>query len=213
MKKSPVSRTQRFTYFQILYCVLERWTRTLNQILHGKTDWHGSKVHQNTELWTELMVSQWNSSGIFSQDSPHCSSATKSKSSCLEWATHQNSKDANYLHVNVQWHNMVNYRQWTGMHCWCHTCDYIYKEIPSRKMVTLPDLDQKRSGFFVFIDRPQGEWDRVAESMLIRFGESGHPEFSEPRVRFPRGTLKSKGGWKLSIHFCADGERLKLFFA
>ena len=38
------------------------------------------KVHHNTELWTQLMVSQWNSSGIFSQDSPHCSSATKSKS-------------------------------------------------------------------------------------------------------------------------------------
>ena len=31
----------------------------------GKTDWRGSKVHQNTELWTELMVSQWNSSGTF----------------------------------------------------------------------------------------------------------------------------------------------------
>ena len=26
-----------------------------------------------------------------------------------------------------------------------------------------------------------------------------------------RGTLKSKGGGKLSIHFCADGVRLKLF--
>ena len=41
-----------------------------------------SKVHQNTELWTELMVSPWNSSGISSQDSPHCSYATESKSSC-----------------------------------------------------------------------------------------------------------------------------------
>ena len=117
----------------------------------GKTDWRGSKVYQNTELWTELMGSQWNSSGISSQDSPHCSSATKSKSSSLEWATHQNSKDANYLHVDVQWHNMVNYIQWTGMHCWCHTCDYIYKEIPSRKMVILPDPDQKRSGFLLLL--------------------------------------------------------------
>ena len=38
------------------------------------------KVHKNTELWTELIVSQWNSSGTFSQDSPLCSSASKSKS-------------------------------------------------------------------------------------------------------------------------------------
>ena len=90
MKKSPFSRMRRFTYFQILCFVLERWTRTQNQILLGKTDWLGSRVHHNTELWTQLMVSQWDSSGIFSQDSRHCSSATKSKSSCLKWAIHQN---------------------------------------------------------------------------------------------------------------------------
>ena len=89
MNKSSVSCTQRSTYSQNLYCVVERWTRTLNQILHGKTDWFGSKVHQNTELWTELMVSQWNSSGTSSQDSPHCRSATKSKSYCQDWAEHQ----------------------------------------------------------------------------------------------------------------------------
>ena len=39
--------------------------------------------------------------------------------------------------------------------------------------------------------------------MMIKFGESGHPVF---RATSPisRGTLKSKGGEKLSIHFCAD---------
>ena len=38
---------------------------------------------------------------------------------------------------------------------------------------------------------------------MIRFGESGHPVF---RATSPlsRGVLKSKGGGKLSIHFCAD---------
>ena len=41
-------------------------------------NWVGSRVHHNTELW----VSWWNSSWIFSQDPPHCSSATKSMSSC-----------------------------------------------------------------------------------------------------------------------------------
>ena len=80
MKKST-----RSTYSQIW----KRWTRTLNQSLHGETDWRGSKVHQNTEIYTDLMVSRWNSSGTFSQDSPHCSSATKSKSSCRKWATNQ----------------------------------------------------------------------------------------------------------------------------
>ena len=47
------------------------------------------KVYQITELRTELMVSQWNSSGTSSQDSPHCSSAAKSKSYCQDWAYNQ----------------------------------------------------------------------------------------------------------------------------
>ena len=76
---------KRSTYSQILYCDMERWSRTHNQILFGKTSWCGSRVHQNTALWTELMVSQWNSSGISSQDSPQSSSTTKSKSYCQDW--------------------------------------------------------------------------------------------------------------------------------
>ena len=63
-----------------------------------------------------------------------------------------------------------------------------------------------------YIDRPQGEWDRVAESMMIRFGESGHPVF-RATIPLSRGTLKSKGGGKLSIHFCADGDTIETFFA
>ena len=52
--------------------------------------------------------------------------------------------------------------------------------------------------------KPPGEWDKVAEQMMMKIAESGHPVF---RATSPlsRGTLKSKGGGKLSIHFCADG--------
>ena len=41
--------------------------------------------------------------------------------------------------------------------------------------------------------RPQGEWDRVAELMMIKFGVSGHPVFGATSP-LSRGTLKSKGG-------------------
>ena len=62
--------------------------------------------------------------------------------------------------------------------------------------------------------KPQGEWDRVAELMMLKLGESRHPVFrsnSEKaghpvfRATSPssRGTLKSKCVGKLSIHFCA----------
>ena len=79
MNKSSVFNAQRSTSFQIQYCVLVRHTRTPNQTLHGNKDWSGSKHLKNTETWTELTASQWNSSGIFSQDSIRCSSVKKSK--------------------------------------------------------------------------------------------------------------------------------------
>ena len=60
--------------------------------------------------------------------------------------------------------------------------------------------------------KQQGEWDRVAEQMMVTFAESGHPIFRSTSP-LSRGVLKSKGGGKLSIHFCAGGIRLKLFFA
>ena len=90
MKESSIFNARRSTSFHILFCVLAGYTRTLKQIRHGKTDWRGSKVHRNTESWTELMVSQWNSSGIFSQDnSIRCSSVKNSNVYCWDQMRHQ----------------------------------------------------------------------------------------------------------------------------
>ena len=65
--------------------------------------------------------------------------------------------------------------------------------------------------YSTYNERPQGERDKVAELMMIKFGESGHPVF---RATSPlsRGTLKSKGGGKLSFHFCADGDTIETVF-
>ena len=54
-------------------------------------------------------------------------------------------------------------------------------------------------------------WDRVAELMMINFGESGHPVFRATSP-FSRGTLKSKAGGKLSVHFSADGDTIETVF-
>ena len=59
--------------------------------------------------------------------------------------------------------------------------------------------------------KPQGEWDRVAEQMMIKFAENRHPVFRSTSP-LSRGVLKSKGGGKLSIHFCADGETVESVF-
>ena len=56
----------------------------VNQNPTSNTVWEqqlGSKIHHNTELWTHLTENRWNSSEIFSQDSLHCSSSKKFKSS------------------------------------------------------------------------------------------------------------------------------------
>ena len=63
-----------------------------------------------------------------------------------------------------------------------------------------------------YIDRPQGEWDRIAELMMIKNSENADIEFSEPRSPLSRGTLKRKGAGKLSIHFCSDGETVETVF-
>ena len=50
--------------------------------------------------------------------------------------------------------------------------------------------------------KPNGEWD-VAEHRLLHFSESGHP-VSGGTSALERGSLKSKGGRNLSVHFCGD---------
>ena len=52
-------------------------------------------------------------------------------------------------------------------------------------------------------DSPQGEWDKMAEKMMITLAESGHPVL---RATSPwsRRVLKSNGGGKLAMHYCAD---------
>ena len=45
----------------------------------------------------------------------------------------------------------------------------------------------------------------------VKFGESRHPVFRSTSP-FSRGVLKSKGGWKLSIHFCADEGTIETVF-
>ena len=72
------------------------------------------------------------------------------------------------------------------------------------------DLVQRKKWYSNSEDSPQSEWDKVAENMMVTLAESGHPVF---RARSPlsRGTLKSKGGGKLSIHFCADGDTIETF--
>ena len=69
-------------------------------------------------------------------------------------------------------------------------------------------LGSEKKWYSISEDGAQGEWDKIAEKMMLTFAESGHPIF---RATSPlsRGQLKSKRGGKLSIHYCADLETIE----
>ena len=56
-----------------------------------------------------------------------------------------------------------------------------------------------------------GAWDHIAEEMLLKFSESGHPIF-RATTPLSRGKLKSKGKGKVSIHFSADRDTVDTIY-
>ena len=69
----------------------------------------------------------------------------------------------------------------------------------------------EKKWYSISADSPQGEWDKMAEKIMLEFAESGHPIF---RATSPlsRGRLKSKGHGKLSIHYAAGLETVETIF-
>ena len=53
----------------------------------------------------------------------------------------------------------------------------------------------EKKWYSISADSPRGEWDKIAELMMLKFRESGHPVF-RATSSLSRGTLKSKGGGK-----------------
>ena len=70
--------------------------------------------------------------------------------------------------------------------------------------------DSEKKWYSISEDSPQGEWDRMAEKMMLEFGESGHPVF---RATSPlsRGRLQSKGHGNCRYTTVPIWIRLKLF--
>ena len=58
------------------------------------------------------------------------------------------------------------------------------------------DLDQKRSGVLLMKSKPQGEWDRVVELMMLKFGESKTQSFPIHKSVISRSPQKQRW-WKI----------------
>ena len=63
---------------------------------------------------------------------------------------------------------------------------YARRSSPGRWSFLGPGSEKK--WYSTHESKPQGEWDRVAELMMIKFSESGHPVFRSTSP-LPRGTL------------------------
>ena len=198
-------------YSQILCYVLEKWIRTQYQKLLGNDSWFGSKIHHNTELWTQLTENRWNSSGKFSQHSPNYSSSTKSKSSWTKWATQHNSKDE--LSSCRCW--MTSYGDLKTMNrnvlLTPHLCLHLQKDFQQ-------DTGHPRTWIrnkMVFYLQWK-TWRRMGQSRWIddyQNSEKADTQFSEPRVRCLEERSKAK---EVDNHLFTSvpmGIRLKLFFA
>ena len=69
----------------------------------------------------------------------------------------------------------------------------------------------KKKWYSISEDSPQDEWDKMTEKMMLTFAESGHTVFRDTSP-LSRGQLKSKGGGKLSIHYCAIQDTITTIF-
>ena len=85
---------------------------------------------------------------------------------------------------------------------------YARRFSPRRWLFLKPGSEKK--WYFIHESKSQGEWDRVAE-LMISIPVTADTQFSILRP-LSRGTLKSKGGEKLSIHFCADDGTIETVF-
>ena len=204
MKKSSVSRMQRFTYSQIL-CY-----PTSNTAWEQQLGWFKDSSQYRTldTIDGELMGFEWN----ISQDSLHCSLSTKSKSSWTKWANPNTSKDelssCRCSVTSIIWRNKDNETE-----CIANSTlvSLFEKRFPAGRWSFLGP-GSKTKWYSTDKERPGGKWDRVPELMMIKFRESGHPVFRATSP-FSRGMLTSRGGGKLSIHFCADGETIETVFS
>ena len=196
MKKSSVSRMQRFMYSQILCYILEIWIRFKDSSQYRTLD----------TIDGEPMEFEWN---IFPG-----------------FTTLQLVQE-----VQKFMNKMSEPEQFQGRIIFMSMFNDIIWWIPDKEKECIANstlvslfarwfpagrwsflgLGSETKWYSTYNEGPQGEWDRVAELMMIKFRESGHPVF---RATSPlsRGTLKSQGGGKLSFHWCADRKRLKLFF-
>ena len=112
----------------------------------------------------------------------------------IRWDTREfHRKD--YIHVDVQRHLLWIKRQLKRMRVKCQSRFSICEKIWSRTMVISRTWSEKK-WYSISEDGAQGEWDNLAEKMLVEFAESGHPTFRATSPLLQRSAQKQRP-WKI----------------
>ena len=190
MNRSSVFSAQRSTSFQILYCVLERYTR-----IPSRTS---PEYRTLDRIDGETMEFEWN---IFPRFN-----TLQLDDEVKDLLLRLNETPENFtgrikfmlMFNDISWRSRDNEKE-------CESNARLVS-LYARRFGTgqwsFLGPGSERKLYSISEDSRQGEWDKMAE-MMLTFAESGHSIF---RATSPlsRGQLKSKGGWRFSIHFCAD---------
>ena len=172
------------------------------------------QVHRNTEFCIELMVSRWNSSGISSQDSTRCSSATKFKSYCWDWAYTPEKFTGRIIFMSM--FNDISCESGDNekrMRVECSTRLSFFAQRFGIGQWSFPGLGSEKKWYSISADSPQGVWDTIAERMWVEFAEKRMSNFPCYNTIVQRSTQKAKHMEKLSIHYSADLETIETIFA
>ena len=190
MKKSSVSRIAKVYVFSDSVLCLGKVNQNpaSKTFLEEQLSWFKDSPQYRIldTIDGEPMAFEWS----ISQDSPHCSSSTKSKNSWTKWVTQRNFKDE----LSSCRCSMTSYGELQTMNrnvlLTSHLC--LAKKIPAGLWSFLGPGSEKK-WFSIYNERPRGEWDRVAElNWWWSNSEKADTQFSEPRVHCPEERSKAK---------------------
>ena len=190
-----LSHAKVYVFPDSVFClgkVNERWIRTQHQILFGKNSWVGSKIHHNTKFLDTIegkpMEFEWNICPGFT--TLQLVDEVQKFMKMSDPAQFQGRIIFMSMFNDILWWSEDNERE-------CNAdADFVFKTAkrfsPARWSFLGPGWEKK--WFSTYIDRPRGEWDRVAELMMIN-SEKADTQFSVPGVHCPEE--RSKRRWTI----------------
>ena len=187
-------------------CVLKRWIRTQDQILFGISSWIGSKIHHNTERWTQLTKNLWNSEWMIFFTIHYIAVRPRSPEAHEQNGRVKTTPRTNYLHVDVQKTSHGELKTLKrNVLLIPHLCLYFAQNFPAGHWSFLgPGPETKRHPCFTTKDHKENG-TMSQHWLMIKFGESGHPVVWA-MCPLSRGTIRSEGGVFFFSHLCADGD-------